>query len=395
MALGLLPGVRVLDVGERISAPYCARILANLGADVVKVETPDGDESRRMGPFPGDEPHPEKSGLFLALNLNKRGVTLDLEARPDADRFLDLARTADIIVENQPAGWLDARGLGYDALRQANPEVIVASITPFGDIGLYASFKASDLTLYHMSGQAHGVLGPVDDPDSEPPIRAGGHQAEFLTGMAAATASLMALYRKRATGVGCRLVVSSFEAMVTQIISGLANCAYGQPAPSREKDRNAEPAVGGMVRAVGGLLPCTDGYVAISPREEAQWQRWLEVMGNPEWGTDERFATREARHSNYDELWRLVGQWTGGHSKHDVARMGQERRVACFPVNTVEDLLGNDHLREREFFVQVDHPEAGTLRYPGVAYRLTGTPLPLDSRPTPLLGQHNHEMFRE
>ena len=393
MAAGLLPGVKVLDVGQRISAPYCARILVNLGADVVKVEPPEGDESRRMGPYPDDVPDPEKSGLFLALNLNKLGVTLDLSSHEGARRFLELAQTADIVIEDSSAAGIDA--LSYAVLREANPEVIVTSITPFGDRGPYADHNASDLVLYHMSGHAHGVLGPVEDPDNDPPIRAGGHQAEFLAGMAAATAALMALYRKRATGVGCRLVVSSFEAMVTQLISGLANCAYGQPAPSRQRDLQTEAAVGGMVRAVGGALPCLDGYVAISPREEAQWQRWLEVMGNPEWGTEERFATREARQRNHGELWALVGQWTRERSKHEVARMGQERRVACFPVNTVEDLLSNEHLREREFFVQVDHPKAGGLMYPGVAYRLLDTPLPLDSRPAPLLGQHNHEILDE
>ena len=134
-----------------------------------------------------------------------------------------------------------------------------------------------------MSGHAHGLLGAVKDPDSDPPIRAGGHQAELVGGMAAATATIMALYRKRMTGQGARIDISSFEAMVTQLISGLANSAYGRPAPPRDLAKVEEAAIGGMVGAIGGILPCNDGYVAISPREDAQWERWLLVMGSPPW----------------------------------------------------------------------------------------------------------------
>ena len=394
MPTGLLPGVRVLDIGQGVSAPYAAKLLANLGADVIKVEPPEGDESRRIGPFPGDVPHPEKSGLFLALNANKRGVTLDLGSKGDALRFIRLAENADIVVENYRDGRPESWTVGYDELRRANPEIILTSITPFGRWGPYADFKATDLVLSHMSGHAHGVLGPVEDPDGDPPVRAGGHQAEFVAGLAAATASLMALYRKRMAGLGCHLIVSSFEAMVTQLVSGLANCAFGQPAPSRDLSRQEEAAVAGMVSAVGGVLPCSDGYVAISPREQAQWERWVEVMGSPSWAADERFATREARQTNHEELWQLVSQWTRSRSKQDVARMGQDRRVACFPVNTVEDLLNSQHLEERRFFVELDHPIAGAMRYPGVAYKLSNSVLPLDARPAPLLGKHN-DLVRE
>ena len=389
LAEGLLPGVKVLELGGHVSAPYCAKVLANLGAEVIKVEPPDGDESRRMGPFPGDANHNEKSGLFLALNANKRGITLDLDDPDDARRLLALAEDADIVVENLPPGEMERRGLGYGALRQANPETIVTSITPFGRLGRYAGYKASDLVLYHMGGLAHGLLGPVEDPDGEPPVRAGGHQAELVAGMAGATASMMALYRRRTAGTGCHVTVSSFEALVTQVIAGLANCALGRPPPTRDLSRQEEAAIGGMVAAVGGVLPCNDGYVAISPREDAQWKRWLELMDSPAWGTDERFATREARQRNFPELWELVGQWTSDRSKYDIARDGQERRIPCFPVNTVDDLLQDQHLEAREFFVTIDHPVAGKLKYPGVPYKLSNTALPLDTRPAPMLGEHN------
>ena len=151
------------------------------------------------------------------------------------------------VVESHPPDALEAHGLGYETLKTINPGLIFTSVTPFGNQGPYKDFKATDLVLYHMSGHAHGLLGAVEDPDSNPPIRAGGHQAELVGGMAAATATLMALYRKRMTGKGCRIDISSFEAMVNQLISGLANCAYGRPAPPRDAREVEEAAAAGIM----------------------------------------------------------------------------------------------------------------------------------------------------
>lgn len=387
--------MRALELGEGVSAPYCGKILAGLGAEVIKVEPPQGDVARGMGPFPDDEPHPEKSGLFLALNINKHGVALDVESDEGAEGFRRLVGASDIVIESMPPGWIDERGFGYETLSGENPALIMTSLLPFGTWGPYAGYKLTDLTLFQMSGQAHSLLGPVQDPDSEPPIRAGGHQAELAAGMSAATATLMALYHRRITGEGCHIEASAYEAMATQLVSALASCAFDRPPPSRSLSEMQEAATGGVVSAVGGILPCNDGYVAISPREDAQWERWVEIMGGPEWASEERFVTRDGRESNFAELWELVGEWTRHRSKHDIARMGQERRIPCFPVNTVHDLFNDLHLKERDFFTSIEHPEAGTLRYPGAPYRLSNTPLPLAGRPAPLLGQHNDIYLRE
>ncbi|MED5207591.1 MAG: CoA transferase, partial [Chloroflexota bacterium] len=330
MQRGLLPGVRVLDVGQGVSAPYCAKILAQMGAEVVKVEPIEGDSSRAMGPFPNDIPDTEKSGMFLALNANKFSVTLDLTSPGGAESFRKLAATADIVIQNPPPVSLEDLGLGYENLKDGNPGIILTSITPFGGRGPYKDFKATDLVLYHMSGHAHGVLGPVKNPDDDPPIRAGGYQAEFVGGMAAATATLMAIYGKRMTGKGSNIAISSFEAMVTQLISGLANSAWGRPAPPRDLAKVEEAAIGGMVGAIGGILPCNDGYVAISPREDDQWERWLVVMGNPTWSMDDRYSTRDARQKNSPSLWKLLSDWSVNYSKHEIARLGQAQRVPCF-----------------------------------------------------------------
>ena len=383
----------MLDVGEGVSGPYAARTLAWLGAEVVKVESPEGDLSRRMGPFPDDAPHPEKSALFLALNAGKRGVTLDLDLEDDRARFLGLVADSQIVVDNHPNGWLDERGIGYEDLTAVRNDVILCQITPFGDWGPYSKYDASDLSLFHMSANAHGILGPVEDPNSEPSIRAGGYQVEQVAGMAAVTSTLSALFAARMSGRGCHIVVSSFEAMATQAIAGLSNIAFGGDSPTRNLAEVREASIGGQVSAIGGVLPCNDGFVAISPREDAQWARWLDMMGNPDWSEDPKFNTRDARQKNSGELWELLSEWTSQRSKQDIAREGQRRRIPCFPVNTVKDLMRDPHLADRRFFVPISHPVAGELRYPGVPYRLSATTLPLDRMPAPTLGQHNDEVL--
>lgn len=390
---GLLRGVKVLDVGEGVSGPYAARTLAWLGADVVKVESPEGDLSRRMEPFPNDIPHAEKSALFLALNAGKRGVTLDLESEEGRARFLEMAAESQIVVDNHPSEWLSERGIGYEELAAVREDIILCQVTPFGNWGPYAKYDAGDLSLFHMSANAHGMLGPVEDPNSEPPIRAGGYQAEQVAGMAAATSTLTALFAARMSGRGCHIIVSAFEAMATQAIAGLSNIAFGGDSPTRNLAEVREASIGGQVSAIGGVLPCNDGYVAISPREDAQWARWLELMGNPEWSEDPKFSTRDARQKNAGELWELLSEWTSRRSKQDIAREGQRRRIPCFPVNTVKDLMTDPHLGDRRFFVPIVHPVAGELRYPGVPYRLSRTELPLGSIPAPMLGQHNEEVL--
>ncbi len=391
MGGGLLRGIRIVDLGEGVSAPYAARTLAWLGADVLKIEPPRGDRARRVGASADGAPNPEKSALFLSMNAGKRGAVVDADTDAGRRRLLELASDAAIVIDNHPLGWLEERGIGYERLAAKRDDIILTQITPFGSWGPYSEYDAGDLSLFHMSANAHGMLGPVERPDSEPPIRAGGRQADLAAGAAAATATLAALYRLRTTGRGCHIVVSAFEAMATQAIAGLANIAFGAQPPTRKATEAREASIGGQVAAIGGVLPCSDGYVAISPREDAQWARWLDMMGNPDWADDERFATRRARQRNSLALWELLADWTRQRSRFDIAREGQRRRVPCFPVNTVADLLTHPHLEARRFFVPIDHPAAGRLRYPSVAYKLSRAELPIAARAAPTLGSRDDD----
>ena len=385
----MLSGIRVLDIGSGVSSGYCSKIFSDLGAEVIKIESSKGDSVRYMGPYPEDKFHIEKSAMHLSLNLGKRSIVLDLKNDIDIKKFLRLSSTADIIIENHPLGELDKLGIGYDVIENLNKEIIFTTITPFGNKGPYKNYKLTDLVLFHMAGHSHGLLGPVENPEIVPPIRAGGYQAEFVVGMAAATATMIALYRKISKNKGSHITISSFESMVTQLISGLANCAYDKPVPSRDLSLQKEASVGGMVTAIGGILPCNDGYVAISPREDAQWERWVQVMDSPEWTNQDRFKTREGRQDNYRDLWDLISEWTIKESKFDIARKGQNKRIPCFPVNTIEDLMTDKHLAEREFFIELDHPYVGKLKYPGVAYKLSNPPSNVFKLHAPILGQDN------
>ena len=390
---GILGGLRVLEIGLGVSAPYAALNFAKLGAEVVKLEPLEGDPSRTHGPFPEGIKHKEKSGLFLAYNHGKKSICLDLDISHDREKLESMLSHFDLVIENQDLGFFDHRRLGYKKISSINPSLIWVSILPFGEVGPYSKYIADDLVLFHMSGNAPGMIGPVENPNVEPPIRAGGYQAEMVAGITASTAAMVAIHQKLKTGNGCKIVVSGLDSMITMAISGIANSAFGQSPPTRELSKEKGSSIGGMVSAIGGVLKCNDGYVAISPREDSQWERWLELMGNPHWADDERFATRENRQTNVSALWELLTEWSLPRSKFDIARSGQEKRIPCFPVNTIEDLLADEHLGYREFFVEIAHYDAGILLHPGLPYKLNNANIPQGISSAPRLGSHTQEIL--
>ena len=382
---GLLEDVTILDLGQYISAPHCTRVLADLGASTIKVEPPAGDIARSMGPFPGEVPHREKSGLFLALNANKRGITLNLHTAEGREILLRMAESADVVVENYPHDYLPSLGLDYAALQKVNPKLILVSITPFGATGPRRDWKATDLTLLHMGGFAMNLPAGVEDPDRDPPIRTGAHGAEFLAGTAAVTATVTALFQRRHTGIGCHVDLSALES-VAGVVSYVAATTATYPDDSQMTQRVERRG------SLLAMLSCKDGYVALSPREDAQWAQWLEVMGNPPWAKEERFLTREGRLEHREELLQLMGEWSQPQAKYDVYLAAQAHHVPCFPVNTAADLFQDPQLEHRGFFQELDHPVAGKLPYPTFpAHFSNATWKP--EKPAPLLGQHNEEVL--
>jgi crotonobetainyl-CoA:carnitine CoA-transferase CaiB-like acyl-CoA transferase len=379
-----LAGVRVLELAQMVAGPHCAKMLADLGAEVVKVEPPGtGDRARAAGPFPQGTPHPERSGLFLYLNANKRGVTLDPATAPGRGLLARLVEWCDVLVEGPPGPRPGDVGLGYETLATRRPELVMVSITPFGDTGPYRGYAASELVTYHASGLGYVTPRGATDP-AQPPLKAGGRLAEFFAGLNGAVAAMAALLARRRTGRGQHVDVSMQECLLPMLRRDVAAYRYdGEVASRLTRSWKIAP---------NDIVPCRDGHVFIAAVEEAQWQRLVELMGRPAWADDPRFQDRLGRAEHWGRLKPLLESWTLARSKAEICRAAQARRIPISPVNTAADILGSPHLVAREFFVDVEHPDAGRWRYPGAPYRLSATPWRVRRR-APRLGEHNDEVY--
>jgi crotonobetainyl-CoA:carnitine CoA-transferase CaiB-like acyl-CoA transferase len=377
-----LEGIRVLEVGHLVGAAYAAKMLADLGADVVKIEPPKtGDAARSRGPFPHGEPHPERSGLFLYLNANKRGVTLDLTRPAGRTAFERLVADADLLVHNVHPTEMAAHGLDYQRLSALNPRLVMTSIAPFGLTGPLAHYRATDLVLWNAGGIAT-LNGDPTHPEL-PPLKAFGDQAGFQAGLNAAIASLAALFARLTTGCGDHVEVSTQEALAAILELTFEFWPYCGLIASRLGSKPIQPLC---------FMECRDGWVFICCVEEHQWRRFVEIMGSPEWADMEIFENRLARGANFDVLQPLLQEWCAEQSVYELYEKAQAKRVPFAPVSTMGELLASDHLRARGFFATIDHPVAGPITMPGAPYRFGVTPWEL-RRPAPTLGQHNHEVL--
>ncbi len=384
MAERTLDGVKVVECCNFVAGPYCTKLLADLGAEVIKIESPGvGDEARRRAPFLHDIPHPDLSGLFLYLNTNKLGVTLNLNSATGKDIFKRLIASASILVEDQPPGEMKEMGLGYDALKEINPRLIMTSITPFGQTGPYRDYKAYYLNTFNGGGQ--GYLIRSRDTEQQPgPVKPGGYLGEYDAGLSASVATLGALYWQGISGLGQWVDISKQETIVALekiVLSLYPNERVSQPSPSR-----------GSSRGLVGLMRCQDGYVVLVMPEEHQWTSLVELMGNPEWAKDERFKDQFYRNEHSEEIGPRISEWMMAHTKEEIFRRGQALGVPIGTVKTAEDIINSEQLKERGFFKEVNHPVAGKIKYPGVPYIFSKTPGRLE-RPAPLLGEHNELIY--
>ncbi len=381
----LLSDVTVLDLTQAVAGPYCTKLLADYGAQVIKIERPGrGDVARAMGPFPGDRPDPERSGTFLTLNTNKQGITLDLATPAGRRIVLDLARDAHIMVESLRPGRMAALGLGYDAIRGANPAIVMTSISSFGQWGPYRDYEMTELVAYAMSASMHctGV------PDREP-LKLGGTATLFHAGNVAAAATMSAFYGAAATGQGQHIDYSILEGQASTIDRNgptLTGVAYsGEPAFFRAFSRrsNVLPF---------GAYPCADGYAHFTGAQQAWWPLFCETIGHPELAHDPRFTgenwTNLDRAEDVDELFL---PWVLSHTKREIMDLCHE--FAGSPINTMEDLFQDPHFRARGFFVALDHPAAGRLEYPGAPFLPSRAPHRLTR--APLLGEHTESILMQ
>ncbi len=378
-----LEGIKVLELGHMVSAAYATKLMADLGADVVKIEEPDGDRARRRGPFPDGIADPEKSGLFLALNTNKRGRTLDLRSTQDRRRLSDLIGWADLLVHNYPAAQAEALGLDYGAFQAVNPRLVMCAVTPFGLTGPYKDYAAYELTVAHAGGWAWLSPGGSDRPDL-PPLRAAGQQADFQGGLAAATACLAAYSRVLQTGRGEHIDLSVQSYVASFLEHNFVFYTYLGWHTSRLGRRLQDP---------WKIFACKDGPIFLAVAEEDQWQRLQELMGNPDWSQQDLFRNAARRARNKEALHHHLNAWFRDWKVADLFRAGQEKRICFAPVFDMAQLAEQEQLRARNFFVEVSHPKAGRLTHLGPPYQL-GQPWWKIRRPAPLLGEHNAEQLQ-
>jgi len=379
-----LSDVKVLDLTWHIAGPYCTKLLADYGADVIKVEKPpEGDPARRMGPFFKDDPHPEKSGLFLYLNTNKRGITLNLKSETGKRILKDLVKDVDILVESFSPHVMPSLGLDYETLEKINPKLVMTSISNFGQSGPYRDFKASELILYGMGGcMCSSGLG-----DSEP-IKKGGNLVQYGGGTMAAVATMIALYNAETQGIGNHVDISLMEVQMGSIERRMSELLAYQ----YNKELTPRMDIAGLMQYPFGIFPCKDGYVDIAAG--FMWIDRLEgVLGMPlmeRYGGTNQFDL-ERREEFFSNVWY---PWTMERTKKEIVEACQEGRVLSAVVNTTEDLLKEDQLKERGFWVEVNHPVVGTATYPGRSILSLDLPWAV-RRPAPLLGQHNEEIYTQ
>jgi crotonobetainyl-CoA:carnitine CoA-transferase CaiB-like acyl-CoA transferase len=381
-AIDLLAGVRVLDRSTTIRGAYCAKLLADHGADTIKIEPPQGDPLRQAGPFPGGRPDPEASGLFLYLNTNKRGVTLDPTRDADRARKRRLLEWADVLVVDQPIDQLDL----------PPPErLVVTSVTPFGSSGPYAGWAGSDLVCMAMSGVVRSTPGNVDDLERQPPVRPGGRQGDYAAGLVGAFATTLALLDREQTGRGQPVDISEWETLASFMFFETASYAYDPTGTylRRAADRRV---TGGYPRTSIGIWPCADGYVCIAVREQNHFERLVQAMGNPPWADDERFRSRAVRGKAVDILNPLILEWTRQHTVAEICRLAQGLDIPITACNDARQLVRAEQLDDRGFFVDVEHPLSGRVRMPRGPILFSATPWRL-RRPAPRLGEHNAELL--
>ncbi|MGO9607268.1 MAG: CaiB/BaiF CoA transferase family protein [Candidatus Binataceae bacterium] len=378
-----LDDITVIEYAEMVSGPVCGKMFSDMGAEVIKIEPPrSGDPARHHPPFPADQPHPEKSGLFLYLNTGKKSLTLD-PARPDgAEIFKRLASRADVLIENHLAGFLERVGFSYAALHALNPGLIVVSISPFGQSGPYRDWKGSDLIEWAMSLTGYNTPTLVDDENRENPLRAPGHVADMMGGTNAAAAAMMALFHRDLTGEGQWIDAPCWQATVNTAKIEMSSYLYSRIPYSRLRGQSLvglEP------------LPCRDGYVYTLWAADSHYQALKTLLGNPAGLETELFDTLAGRQQNDDVLRAIIREELLKHDMEYLVREGQKLGLTIGPVHTVTQAANHPHLAARDAFVEIEHPVAGRIKYPNRMVSMTATP-PIPAR-APMLGEHNAEIL--
>ena len=376
-----------MELGWHISGPRCGKMLADYGADVLKIEKPpEGDPARRMGPFLNDDPNPEKSLLFSNVNLNKRGITLNLKTATGKKIFRELVKDADILVESFSPGVMERLGLDYETLKKINPKLVMTAISNFGQYGPYRDFKVSELVLAGYYDQyTHGLPG-------REPLKQGGNCEQYQAGHMAAAATIAAYWFAFMEGKGQYVDCSCQEAMESDIdhktLNTLSGAFSGEAMIKREDLRSAKSAL--MDISPSGIYPCKDGFVRAAGGI-IFWSRFAAAF--PELGAKYKWPEDVLDFTKKGEIDAFWYPWRLDHTKQEIMEYMQSFKFFCTAVNTPMDVIKSPQLEERGFWVEVEHPVTGKQLYPGDPFKIPDDPQWRVRMPPPMLGQHNVEVF--
>ncbi len=365
-----LDGLRVIDLSQGIAGPYCARLLADLGAEVIKVEPPDGDSTRKLGPFPGDVPDPEKSGLFIHLNGNKQGVTLDLDSGEGRAALRRLLATADVLIESETPGRTAELGLGFADVSGEFPELVYCSVTPFGQTGPYAKFKGNSLTCMALSG----LMYVTGDPDKEP-LATGGEPADYFGGLHAWVSVLAALELRGDSGAGQHVDVSCLESLGVADEYNTTMYAWLGAIRRRFYSRHHIPTY------PSEIFPCRDGHIVVIGGATGFPLMMAILLEQPELEDNQLFQNLWLRTIEWEKFEKILRPYLMEHDWRDLLTRAQELRVPFAAVMSPQTLLADDHLSARRFFGEIDQPGVGKLPAIGVVFRMSETPLAFGAAP--------------
>lgn len=371
-----LTGVKVIDLTQYIAGPYCTRLLAGFGADVIKIERPGtGDPARSNAPFLDDEPGPERSGLFFYLNVNKKSVTLNLKSQTGIKLLRELLKDADILVESFRPGVMARLGLDYETLEPANPGLVMTSISNFGQTGPYRDYALTHLVAWGMSGGRYTEGAP-----GQRPVQVGGWIPHYITGLHATAGTAAALYQRNESGKGQHVDVSIFESMVLLPTYPATTYSYRNTIYNRSGKNYL------------GIFPVKDGYIGLNVYTLMHWQTMCAFFGVPELLSDPRFATQLNLNENVEQARSYFYPKVKDREKMELFTEGNEWRIPFGLVPTTQESLDSPQHRAREFFETVLHPVMGTVTMPGAPFKMTETPWQ-KSGPAPLLGENNEEIY--
>jgi crotonobetainyl-CoA:carnitine CoA-transferase CaiB-like acyl-CoA transferase len=376
-----LSGLRVVDLTSRMGG-YCGLLLANLGAEVILVEPPDGDPMRRQGPFQNDVPHPEGSLSFTSYHNNKRGIVLDLQSQTGRETLQQLVQSADVLVEDRPPDYLERLGLGYTGLQSLNPALVLTSISGFGLSGPYRDFKAPNIVAFAMGG----LMNLCGHP-GRPPLVGPCEIAYHLGSVHAAFGTLVTLYNRRGTGRGDHVEVSLQDVLVADPFLRIMT-RYSVTGEILERSGHSQSTT------VAETYKCRDGYARIFCNQPDHWKRLVEWLGNPAELTDPKFANVQNRHPLRPVIDRMIEARTLNSETTTFFQEFQSQRLAAAPINSPSAFLEDPQTKHRQYLIEVDHAHLGRHRFPGDPYKFSASPARAE-RGAPLLGEHQQSVTSE